>query len=294
MKQSFGGKWTEAKLDFVEKYARGYLTVMHRNERASHLTTTYIDGFAGSGLRYITDDPTEDVFEEMRDAEAQSFFRGSARRALDLNPVFGRYIFIETNRSYAEMLRRDLATEYPLLTSRVNVREGDCNRVLVDWARAVNPKDRAMVFLDPYEMQVRWATVEALAATGKVDLWCLVPLGQAVARLLTKRQPPASWARALTAFFGSEEWRTRFYRPSGQATLFGDVEESREADYEQISAYIVERFKSVFEGVLETPVVLRNSQNCPIYILCFAAANKQGSTTALRIASSITRKASNG
>jgi three-Cys-motif partner protein len=46
-------------------------------------------------------------------------------------------------------------------------------------------KERAVVFLDPYGMQVEWSTIEALAPTKGIDLWNLLPLGMGVARLLT-------------------------------------------------------------------------------------------------------------
>ena len=34
---------------------------------------------------------------------------------------------------------------------------------------------RAVLFLDPYGMQVEWATIEAVAKTKAIDLWLLFP-----------------------------------------------------------------------------------------------------------------------
>ena len=57
------------------------------------------------------------------------------------------------------------------------------------------------------------------------------------------------------------------------------------ATTEAIGRYFVERLKSVFPHVVDEPGVLRNASNCPLYLLCFAAGNKNGGPTALRIAS---------
>ncbi|MGH8657683.1 MAG: hypothetical protein ACREV4_04145 [Gammaproteobacteria bacterium] len=43
---------------------------------------------------------------------------------------------------------------------------------LQDWcAQRDWEKERAVVFLDPFGMQVEWETVDTLAKTGGVDLW---------------------------------------------------------------------------------------------------------------------------
>lgn len=42
------------------------------------------------------------------------------------------------------------------------------------------------MFLDPYGMQVDWATIEAIAKTKAIDLWILFPLGH-IFQVLTKR-----------------------------------------------------------------------------------------------------------
>jgi len=46
----------------------------------------------------------------------------------------------------------------------------------------------------------------------------------------------------------------------------------------------------VFAAVAEEPKVLRNSTNCPLYLLCFAVGNKQGAPIALRIANHLLKK----
>jgi hypothetical protein len=42
---------------------------------------------------------------------------------------------------------------------------------LKKWCKERNwQKERAVVYLDPYGMQVEWSTIEALAATKAIDL----------------------------------------------------------------------------------------------------------------------------
>jgi hypothetical protein len=69
-------------------------------------------------------------------------------------------------------------------------------------------------------------------------------------------------------------------------TLFGaDEEHLVKATTETIGRYFNERLGTVFAGVAEEPGVLRNSSSCPLYLLCFAAANENGARIAVDIAS---------
>jgi three-Cys-motif partner protein len=140
-----------------------------------------------------------------------------------------------------------------------------------------------------YGMEVEWQTIEALARTKAVDLWILLPLGQAINRLLTREGPPEKqWADRLTRCFGTEEWKEVFYRKESQPTLFGAEERlAKEANFEAIGDFFVRRLSAIFEKVAENPLPLRNSKNIPIYLLCFAAANPRGAPTAVKIASHI-------
>ncbi|MFN4180821.1 MAG: three-Cys-motif partner protein TcmP, partial [Armatimonadota bacterium] len=43
------GKWTEEKLELLEKYLRAYATIMNKQKRTWLKAFHYIDAFAGSG-----------------------------------------------------------------------------------------------------------------------------------------------------------------------------------------------------------------------------------------------------
>src|SRR5690606_24688387 len=95
---------------------------------------------------------------------------------------------------------------------------------LVDWIDATDwQKTRAVVFLDPYGMQVEWETLQKIAQTKAIDLWVLIPLGQGVNRLLTKNgHPPEGFADRLTRFFGTDDWKDAFYSTTAQDDLFDE------------------------------------------------------------------------
>lgn len=117
-------------------------------------------------------------------------------------------------------------------------------------------------------------------------MWLLFPLGIGVNRLLTRSGDiPPGWRARLDKLLGTQNWYDEFYRIEYEPTLFGTEEERVvKATVETIGRYFNERLKSVFAGVADEPGVLRNSANCPLYLLCFAAGNAKGAPIALRIA----------
>ena len=300
VRQAFGGAWTEAKLAAVQNYLHSYVTIMRNNERASHFRITYLDGFAGSGRRYASGQPEAydhrsiDLFGDFHAAETDAFYRGSPCRALEVEPPFDQYVFIETKREHVQELER-LVADFPEREPAVRIVQRNANAVIPAWCAGMAHNERALVFLDPYGMQVDWSTVEAIARTKKIDLWVLVPLGQAIIRLLTQQQPPEEWAQALTRFFGTDGWREHFYVTRQAEGLFGEYEqEVRDVDFDRITKYVVDRLGTVFAQVLDEPLLLRNSTGVPIYLLCFAASNPVGAPTAVKIARYIARKLNRG
>ena len=296
---AFGGSWTEDKLARVRGYLGAYTTIFTKNERARHFRTTYVDAFAGTGARSAPKPPqaTEgSLFEDAEaDPEARSFKRGSARAALEVEPAFDSYVFVDRNPDHAEQLRR-LGEEFPEKSGRISVERAEANAFLRRWCAETDwDANRAVVFLDPYGMQVDWSTIEAVAATEGVDLWVLFPLGQAVNRLLTRRRlPEGALADRLTRHLGTESWREEFYRAAdaaddeAQPSMFEGPEEERgilkTASLEAIGAFFVRRLGEIFAGVAPNPLMLKNSRNVPIYLLCFAVGNPRGAPTAVNIA----------
>jgi len=110
-------------------------------------------------------------------------------------------------------------------------------------------------------------------------------------RLLQRREsPPPAWAERVNAVFGTRDWENEFYKLKKDDTLFGPEEtKEREADYQTVANFFMRRLAGVFAGVAKNPRMLRNSRNCPLYLLCFAAGNPKGAPTAVKIAQDILR-----
>lgn len=144
---------------------------------------------------------------------------------------------------------------------------------------------RAVLFLDPYGMQVEWQTIEAIAGTKAIDLWLLFPLGIGVNRLLTRSgEIPEAWRQRLDVMFGTTDWINAFYRAAPQPDLFNPAATTLvKARVDVIASYFVERLKTVFPAVAPNARVLRNSSGNPMYLFCFAAAHP----LALKIANDI-------
>lgn len=284
----FGGNWTDEKLDRLGKYLHAY-TVALKNQP---FKTTYIDAFAGTGYRRAKSNRPEGemLFDDLGGDEPEEFRDGSARVALQTKPSFGEYIFLEKSEERVHALEA-LRSDFPSVADRIKIVKAECNAHLQQLARGPWNSRRAVVFLDPYGMQVEWATIEAMARTQAIDLWILFP-AMGVQRMLRKDgRLPDSWRNRLTAFFGEETWYDAFYDRAREDGLFGPEETVvKVANLEFIKDYFLERLRSVFPGVATKTLTLSNSRGTPLYLLCFACANPRGSRIALRIANHILGK----
>ncbi len=285
----FGGDWTTQKLQILAAYLKDYRKVLKNQP----FRVAYIDAFAGTGYRAAAA-PAERIppplFPDLADREPQSLLDGSARLALQVEPPFDRYIFIEKNRDRCVALE-SLRAEFPLRASEISIKHGDANQAIRELCAHNWRQNRAVLFLDPYGMQVEWKTIEAVSRTKAIDMWLLFPLGIGVNRLLTRKPDaiPDAWRKRLTAILGTDEWENELYTHESEKTLFGDQERAVKASMEAIGRYFVERLKEVFPGVSDRPAVLSNSTGSPLYLFCFAAANEKGARIALPIANHLLR-----
>jgi three-Cys-motif partner protein len=289
----FGGRWTQHKLKLLDGYLQAYLKIFNGPGPASYYKTIYVDAFAGTGEVDTSKTLPDQAYLSFGEnsSDVSEFLRGSARIAADRSPGFDRLFFVERSPRKADELERMLS-EVGVSKERYDVKVGDANDSLRSWAAYTDwSKWRAVVFLDPFGMQVDWETIAVLGRTRGVDLWILFPLG-AVNRLLTRREPPPpTWDAALTRIFGTDGWRDAFYDVKESSSLFGDeTTELKQADFASISTYFLNRLKTVFHAVSPNARTLRNSQNSPLYLLCFAAANEKGAIPAVRIAAHLLRE----
>lgn len=290
---NFGGHWTDQKMEIVVSYAKAYLTIMNAQKWAK---TIYFDGFAGSGS--ISEEKSIEEDFSRRDAGSSSLFgdileisteqelsetvkKGTALRILDIiePKSFDMYYFVEKNEAHFKELKVQVELNYPGRNAHV-VRE-DCNEKLVSMANFLsrNKSYRALAFIDPYGMTVKWSSIEVLKGLG-VDLWILVPTGVGANRLLVRDgEIPECWLSALESFLGisGNEIKKQFYKQITFRSLFTNEETSiitKETDtVNKIGQLYMSRLREVFKFVSDS-FVMRNSTNSIMYHFMMATNNK--------------------
>jgi three-Cys-motif partner protein len=290
----FGGDWTTEKLETVRKYLVSYTTAL----KNTPFRIAYIDAFAGTGHRTkrsrresngLVQTPIFGFPPEYYERDSQEFLDGSARIALQVQPRFHKYIFIENNPKRFKELEK-LKDDFPDKKDDIILEPKEANAYLQDLCLNRSWKTRrAVLFLDPYGMQVEWGTIEAIGKTKAIDLWILFPLGVAVNRLLTKDgKINAAWRRKLDIMFGDTDWYDEFYEESVSQGFFGEHSELRKvANFDSIGQYFVRRLETAFYQVAQHPRPLYNSRNNPLFLLCFATGNAKGAPIAMKIADHI-------
>jgi three-Cys-motif partner protein len=258
--QKFGGNWTIEKLSILSGYLDVYLKALEKQP----FRKVYIDAFAGSGMI------------ETRTGVEQ--ITGSMRIALQGKHRFDEYIFIEKNAEYAAALREIVSDEFAELESIVTIYNADCNDKLLelcdmDSNTAFWHRNRAVLFLDPYATEVKWATLEAISRTQAIDLWYLFPFS-AAQRMLPNEGIEENWRNKLNELFGDTDWEKRFYKRSPQTSLLSEDDVVvKDVNRDELAAYICERLERIFPYVAPNPRFLYNTKNTPLFLFCFAVSN---------------------
>ena len=277
--QEFGGAHTELKLSVVVDYLRSYATAL----KNKGFEITCVDAFAGSGWRRVqgTDEtPEPDLFAVLQPASPPEL-PGSAVRLMRSGAPIERYVFNDRSRANSRSLQQTVRAERERnpslppaevfnLNAAALIRQ-ECQRLREKSSR------RALMFLDPFGLQLSHSDMREIAATGAADVWLLVPTGMALSRLAPRRKEPSDqFKTALTRFFGSEEWRERFYGTTSE-DMFGQSAVERHVSIDAISAYVLEWMQKIFgPGAYSRGLSLRpRSGMAEQYLLVFACANRR-------------------
>lgn len=286
VEHKFGGRHTEIKLNVVQRYLEAYLLVMSRQNYRS----IYVDAFAGTGERTTTHNGLP-LLGEISDGRIIT--PGSAQLVLQMENNFDEYLFIDKKAKHVEALEK-LCARFP--DKKTVCRKGDANELVQEFCRSTNWKregeywgTRAVLFLDPYGMQVEWQTLKDIAATKAIDLWFLFPLSGLY------RQATRSWdsidddkINAIDRCLGTPDWREALYEATSQTDLFADNDRlERNANIPAIEAYVKQRLQAEFTGWVSEPIPLRNTKGPQLFSLFFAMSNP--SKPAKNIAQKIVR-----
>lgn len=129
----FGGQWTQEKLNALSKYLHAYTRIFAKNPKARYFKTTYVDAFAGTGalsgpdIGPLASELVPDLEERMKE-----YRKGSVTRALEVDPPFHNYVFIEKDADKCKELSA-LARKFP--EKSIKVINQDANAALLQWCR---------------------------------------------------------------------------------------------------------------------------------------------------------------
>jgi three-Cys-motif partner protein len=276
-KKTWGGKWTETKLDAFEKYVKAYLSIM---SKYPYWKIIYFDGFAGSGERKIEN---EELFSQLSiDLEELNVYQGAAERVvkIDIPITFDYYYFIDKNEESSNKLRDKIISNFPDKKESFVFRNSECDLQLRKLAEASKDKRKnlaSLIFLDPFGMQISWDAIRELKGT-RSDVWILIPTGVIVNRLLDRKGELKS-INKLQDFFGmtEEEIRKQFYKTEIKLNLFGEEENITHKVLDpinHIARIYKDNLKTIWKHVTEVPLRLDNSVGTPIFHFVFASNNQ--------------------
>lgn len=280
MKHSFGGPWTQIKLDMLKRYLAAFNTALqNRPSEQNRFRRIYIDAFAGTGECEIKTDGT-----------TVETIAGSAKIAIGTVPAFDELHLIDLDPAHAAELRRLAAGNAEV--AEVVVHQADANAALLRVVQGVNWKrSRGVLFLDPYGMTVPWSTLELVASTQALDVWYLFPLS-AIYRQAAHDFVKIDDAKlaALDSVLGTPSWREAFYKTDEQASLLGNEPDLvRRANPGEIATFVHQRLADVFKGWVSEPVMLKTSRGAPLFALfcCISNPSERAVKLSQRIASHI-------
>ena len=269
----FGGVWTELKLDAVHYYLGFFTRVL----RTLPFELWYIDAFAGTGTR-VEIRQVGGLLEGAPVELASEQLAGSVMRALSVDPPFTRHVFIEGNAERFRALET-VRSQYPL--KQIECRHGDANAELrailscPPWNAQTGGQGnlRAVVFLDPYGMNVAWDTLELLAATRAIDVWYLFPL-QAVTRQLSGKLDSIDHYKQdrLDDIFGTPNWREELYETKVFTDLFAETisTSKRNVTQAQIEEYSRQRLGTLFRYVSEPLPLIADGRGHLFSLFCLS------------------------
>ncbi len=249
--------WSEVKLDIIKKYAQAYSVIINsKPEIKKHL---YIDGFSGAGLHISK--------------QTGEYILGSPLNALNINPAFDEFHFIDLNSGKAGLLRDATKKQ-----NNIYIYEADCNKILIE---KVFPRarwsdfHRALCLLDPYGLHLDWQVMQTAGQMRSIEIFLNFPVMDMNRNVLwgnPDKVKPEQLTR-MDLFWGDRTWKDAAY--SEEQGLFEEIKVRK-----HIGAVITVFRKRLVEVAgfkyVPEPIPMRNNSGAIMYYLFFASPNKTG------------------
>ena len=279
--QAFGDTHTVQKLSVVQRYLQTYATAL----KFQPFQLIYVDACAGSGSSVPKSAFREEEgfrqteFEGLVSpvADTDELIVGSAIRALGVDPPFAKYLFNDAKASNVNALRRAVEESYPHLVDRIEFSRLDANEMLrgicarYDWS-----KTRAVVFLDPFGLQIDYQTLQTLARTEAVDVWYLVPVFAMYRQISGTGEINPDGGPRVDAALGTSTWRdVAVVEEEEFGGLFDQpqLKPKRAVDVEWFEAVAKERIGAAFGGRVLGETMPLGRNGIQEFSLMFAWAN---------------------
>jgi three-Cys-motif partner protein len=254
------GKWSEEKLSLLGKYLHSYTNIM-KGQAWCKNGYYYIDAFAGTG--------------KPKSKDEERYIDGSPLVALKIKHPFMSYIFIEQESWRIGKLVK-LNEEFKNIN--IEIKEGDCNKIIsneiVTKIRYEN-FNRGIIFLDPFGMDIEWSTIEKIANTRALEIFMNFPI-MAINRSILINDPDKLTKERIgrmNKLWGSPDWMSDIYKETPD--LFGPRIEKVSQTGKSLGNLFKNRLKEAFPEVT-FPLLMKNSNNAPLYCLIFAGHNATG------------------
>lgn len=237
-----GTPWSNHVNEAFATYLRGFAAcTLQMGKRA------LIDALVG--CPYQSSEVPDRRMPGLATGEPRSFLDGFTVTALETNPSFDSYLFLDQHAERARHVHE--LTHYnagrpPQVEVRANGADAELERLLsLDWTTR-----RAVILLDPFGMNVPLRRVEAIAATRTIDLLVMWPVALDGAEDLLAASPPAAWVSALDAFVATDAWRA-------------------EPTIDTVGAWLQQRIAAAFTTVPQQAAILRGPDGAPLYACVF-------------------------
>ena len=271
------GPWAKEKLRALREYLNFYTTAL---KKSTYWEKIYVDAFAGAGVSRIRSKSSSGIelatlfeLDEGDVEEAEQYILGSPFVALELDTPFDRCIFVERDPVRASELDA-LSREY-VAHGSIQIRQQDATSTLIEFANTFSKsRQRAVVFIDPYGLNISWEAIRCLGATGGVEVIINFAWAMAINRLMVREgNIPDNWLAMLDNFFGDQEWRSLVYQT--EEDLFGERTSKAINAEMAILRYYLAKLRNCFGHVAE-PMLVRNTKGNPLYYIIWAGPHPLG------------------